>query len=251
MDWLIPTVAFFASILTFFSGFGLGTLLMAVLLFYYPPELAIAFTALVHFANSSFKIALNRKVDWQVFLQFGLMAMLAAVLGSYLLELLTQSTFTLYDLSRFGASKPVSLFHFIVGILLVVFAVFEWRTTKLMLELPLWLGGIISGFFGGISGHQGALRSAFLSSRFKDAKIFVATSSMIAWVVDLGRISMYSRSFNPSQIDLNLMIITLCAAFGGVLVGTYFLRKVTIPFIQGFVTIGLCVLGIAMLYGLI
>jgi len=65
MDWFIPLTAFLASIGTFFSGFGLGTLLMAALLLYFPPELAIVFTALVHFANSSLNVLLNRNVDWR------------------------------------------------------------------------------------------------------------------------------------------------------------------------------------------
>jgi len=65
MDWFIPLTAFFASIGTFFLGFGLGTLLMAALLLYFIPELAIVFTALVHFANSSCNVLLNRNVNWR------------------------------------------------------------------------------------------------------------------------------------------------------------------------------------------
>ena len=66
MFWIIPLVAFLASILTFFSGFGLGTLLMAAMLWYYPPELAIALTALVHLLNSAVKSMMNRHVQWRI-----------------------------------------------------------------------------------------------------------------------------------------------------------------------------------------
>ena len=38
MDWLVPLVAFVASLLTFFSGFGLGTLLMAAMVCYFSPD---------------------------------------------------------------------------------------------------------------------------------------------------------------------------------------------------------------------
>lgn len=41
-------VALFASTLALYSGFGLATLLMPVLLFFFPPEVAVAATAVVH-----------------------------------------------------------------------------------------------------------------------------------------------------------------------------------------------------------
>jgi len=44
--------------LTLFSGFGLGTLLMPVFAIFFPIEIAIAMTAIVHLANNIFKLAL-------------------------------------------------------------------------------------------------------------------------------------------------------------------------------------------------
>jgi hypothetical protein len=32
------------------------------------------------------------------------------------------------------------------------------------------VGGLLSGFFGGLSGNQGALRSAFLGARLEEAE---------------------------------------------------------------------------------
>ena len=59
MDILvIALTAFLASGLTLFSGFGLGTLLMPVVALFFPVEVAIAVTALVHFANNIFKLGL-------------------------------------------------------------------------------------------------------------------------------------------------------------------------------------------------
>jgi uncharacterized membrane protein YfcA len=48
---LIALAAFLASLLTFFSGFGLGTLLLAVMTLYFPVEAAVALTAIVHFSK--------------------------------------------------------------------------------------------------------------------------------------------------------------------------------------------------------
>jgi uncharacterized membrane protein YfcA len=83
---IIPLVAFAAAMLTFFSGFGLGTLLAPVFMLFFPIELSIALTALVHFANNLFKLALvGRHAQRAVLLRFGLPAVLAALLGAWLL----------------------------------------------------------------------------------------------------------------------------------------------------------------------
>ena len=48
-ELIICLVALFGSALTFFSGFGLGTILVPVFALFFPIELAIALTAIVHF----------------------------------------------------------------------------------------------------------------------------------------------------------------------------------------------------------
>ena len=51
---LISLAAFLTAILTFFSGFGLGTILMPVFAIFFPIDIAIALTGVVHFANNLF-----------------------------------------------------------------------------------------------------------------------------------------------------------------------------------------------------
>lgn len=55
---IICSVAYVASGLTFFSGFGLGTLLSPALASFFPVELAVALTGVVHCLNGLFKLAL-------------------------------------------------------------------------------------------------------------------------------------------------------------------------------------------------
>jgi uncharacterized membrane protein YfcA len=67
---LISIVAFFVAILTFFSGFGLGTLLTPVMMLFFPVEVAIALTGMVHFSNNIFKLVLvGKKVNKEVLLR--------------------------------------------------------------------------------------------------------------------------------------------------------------------------------------
>ena len=87
---VVCTVALLASGLTFFSGFGLGTLLLPVFAFFFPLEEAIALTAVVHFLNGLFKLALvGRHVDRGVILRFGLPAIAAAFVGARALHALS------------------------------------------------------------------------------------------------------------------------------------------------------------------
>lgn len=72
MTLVIVAAAFAASLLTLFSGFGLGTLLTPVVAIFFPVAVAVALTAFVHLLNSLFKLTvLWRKVDWPVTLRFG------------------------------------------------------------------------------------------------------------------------------------------------------------------------------------
>ncbi len=73
MEYLfIPLVAALASLLTFFSGFGLGTLLTPIFAIFFPVELAIGLTAIVHFLNGLFKLSLvGRYADKAILFKFG------------------------------------------------------------------------------------------------------------------------------------------------------------------------------------
>jgi uncharacterized membrane protein YfcA len=52
---ILCLAALIASLLTFFSGFGLGTILTPVFAIFFPIEIAIALTGVVHFLNNIFQ----------------------------------------------------------------------------------------------------------------------------------------------------------------------------------------------------
>jgi uncharacterized protein len=165
----IPLAAFIASLLTFFSGFGLGTLLTPVFAIFFPVDLAVAMTAIVHFLNGLFKLGLvGRHAKGRIVIRFGIPAMLTAFLGAWVLVSVSDfpPLLTYQIASRTLHVLPVKL---LVACLMIIFALFEIVPSLRDLEFSqryLPLGGLLSGFFGGLSGHQGALRSAFLSSIF-------------------------------------------------------------------------------------
>ena len=80
---LVCSVALVASILTFFAGFGLGTLLMPAMILFFEPKAAIAMTAVVHLLNGLLKFLLvARSTRWSVALRFGGPALAAAFVGA-------------------------------------------------------------------------------------------------------------------------------------------------------------------------
>src|SRR5690606_27101865 len=104
-----------------------------------------------------------------------------------------------------------------IGLLLIAFALLEWRGTDERLHIParlLPLGGVLSGFFGGLSGHQGALRSAFLLHSRLDPPAFIATNAAIASLVDLARLAVYGINLPLllREVEVPLLLAVSLAA---------------------------------------
>ena len=119
---IISIVAFLTAILTFFSGFGLGTLLTPVFMLFFPVDIAIGLCGLVHFANNVFKFFLvGKHANKEVLLKFGIPAIFAAMLGSWLLLQISDLQ-PLFSYSLFGKEWEVLPIKFIIAILKVLMA---------------------------------------------------------------------------------------------------------------------------------
>lgn len=232
--------------LTFFSGFGLGTILTPVFILFFPPEIAVAATALVHAMNNVFKISLiGKHVNRNALVRFGLPAIVGAFGGAFILSFVAEA-----DQKVRFISFETSLLNLLIGSLIMLFAIIELLPgLKKTQFAPKWLtiGGFASGFFGGLSGHQGALRSAFLIRFNLTKEQFVATGVGVAIAVDFIRISTYLFSFDLSRLTGSWEIIAFAtlSAFGGAFIGKRLLTKLTIDFIQNLV--GILMIGLAVL----
>lgn len=257
MDIFIISVAAFAtSILTFFSGFGLGTILMPVFAIFFPVDIAIALTGVVHFSNNLFKIVLvGRHTDKTVLMRFGLPAILASFLGAWLLIRITVlPTFFSYEL--WGKEFEITPVKLIIALLLLVFSILEIAPAVQKIRFgrnKLILGGILSGFFGGLTGIQGAIRSAFLIKSGLGKEAYIATGVMIACLVDFTRLTVYASHFTAANLHENvaLLVSATLAAITGAFLGSRLLKKVTLRFIQILVAILLILVSLAMGLGLI
>lgn len=257
MDYLIIClVALLGSGLTLFSGFGLGTLLTPVFALFFPIDVAVAMTAVVHFLNNLFKLTLvGAKADWSVVKRFGIPSVLAAILGAFLLKMLGNAAI-LTHYTAFGHDFSVSFLKLVIGFLLIVFAFWEILPSLSRLSFDkkyLPLGGFLSGFFGGLAGLQGALRSAFLIKLGLEKGTFIATGVVIACLIDISRLGVYAEKWYSTNNLLNWSLIASAtlAAFIGAYFGSKMIKKVTIEAVQRLVAVFLVIFGVLMMAGII
>jgi len=248
---IISLAAFLVAILTFFSGFGLGTILTPVFMIFFPVDLAIALTGVVHFFNNLFKLLLvGRQADRQVLIRFGIPAVIAAFFGSWLLLNITDLE-PLYTYQMFGRTFQVFPVKFIVSVLLIIFACIDLIPYFNKLQFgkdKLPIGGAMSGFFGGLSGNQGALRTAFLIKAGLSKEAFVATAAVVSTFVDFTRLSVYATRFSKAGLIDNLPLVA-CAtlsAIVGAYIGNKLLKKVTLRFLQVTIAVLLIIVSIAL-----
>lgn len=253
---IISITAFATAILTFFSGFGLGTILTPVFMLFFPVELAIALTGIVHFFNNLFKLILvGRNANKDVLMRFGIPAIFAAFLGSLILLNITNST-PLFSYDAFGNHYEVYPIKFMVSILLILFASMDLIPYFKQLNFgkdKLILGGLLSGFFGGLSGNQGALRSAFLIKVGLSKESLVGTAVVVSTFVDFTRLGVYATRFEKSGLweNLELVFWATLSAITGAYLGNKLLKKVTLGFIQAVTAILLILMSICLGAGIL
>jgi uncharacterized membrane protein YfcA len=254
--FVVCAVALGASLLTFFTGFGLGTLLLPAFVAFFPVEVAVGLTAVVHFMNGLFKLVLvGRHADPRLALRFGLPAIAASFLGAWVLMRLS-GVAPLGSYAFAGAVREVTLVKLVVAVLMVGFAVLEFpgRLSGVRVsERYAPLGGLLTGFFGGLSGHQGALRSAFLVRSGLSTEAFVATGVLVAVGVDFTRLTVYWGRLGGVGVGEHgpLLLAATLAAFSGAFLGSRLLKKVTLRAIQRAVAVLLLAVAAGLATGIL
>lgn len=250
---IIGLAALLGSCLTFFSGFGLGTILVPVFALFFPVEISIALTAIVHFLNNLFKLFLvGKQFDRETVIRFGVPSLLASFAGAFLLSFISGVnplfTYNLNDHIFF--ITPLKL---IIGGILIFFALFDTVPKLAALQFDkkyIIAGGLLSGFFGGLSGNQGALRSAFLVKAGLSKETFIATGVVIAVLVDISRLTVYSGKIVANhELNYKLLACSTLCAFAGTYFGSRLIKKITLKSLQYSVGVALIAFGISLSLG--
>lgn len=110
----------------------------------------------------------------------------------------------------------------------------------------------MTGFFSGVSGHQGAFRSAFLLRAGLAKEGFIATGVVISVVIDLSRLAVYWRQILAAELSdsIALLIATTLSALLGAFLGNRLLQKIALRLIETIVSIMLLLIAVALAGGL-
>lgn len=215
-------ITFFAALLgsgiATWIGFGAATILTPVLASVLELRQAVLVVAIYHGVHNLVKVvAFRRGVVGRLAGLFGSSAVLFSLLGGLL-----------------SAVVPVSALQIALG----AFLIFDAATG--FLQKPgdqrkspgpfrALVGGAFSGFAAGIIGTGGAVRALFLHRFVPDKNTYVATSAVVAVIIDASRIPVYATQY-PRAVTTDLLPITIAAVaagFIGVFLARAFLRDVT------------------------
>ncbi len=254
---LIVIVSFLASMLTLFSGFGLGTILLPAFGLFFPIQVAVALTGIVHLLNNLFKTNLLwRHASMSHILRFGIPSVIGGFLGAWLLLSVSQIEGHLAVWHWQDHVFEIKTLKVVIALLMILFALQETLPALKNMNFPrkyLPFGGLVSGFFGGLSGHQGALRSAFLINAGLAKEQFIATGVIIACMVDLTRIPVYLSRFQAQKIidEWQILVLATLSAFLGAWIGMKYMKKVTLQSVQRITAIMIVVIAVLLMLGII
>ncbi len=230
-------VSFLAAFTATMAGFGASTVLIPVAIYFMGTKLAIYFTAIFHLVTNAFKIRLFIKsIDKKIFIQFGIPSILFAFLGAYLAVVFPEQNV-----------KKI-LAYFLIAFSL--FTLFNPRFSIASNPFNTIFGGSLSGFFAGLVGLGGAMRGAFLSAFDLPKSVYVATSSLIAFAVDLTRIPVYATS--QTEIDKHyylLLPFLVLTAYAGTSLGKKYLDRINQKTFKKIIAAALFITGIKLLAG--
>jgi uncharacterized protein len=234
-DALLFLVAILAGGVAAVSGFGIGSLLTPLLAVRYGTKLAVAIVSVPHLIGTVARfVTLKQHVDRRVFWRFGIFSALGGLAGAFLNARIQSPALSIV----FGA---LLIFAGVSGLTGLTNRMQFGRTAA-------WIAGGTSGFFGGLVGNQGGIRSAALLGFDVSKEAFVATATAVALIVDGARMPVY---FVTQPQGIVSAWVELIVASSGALVGTFWgvrlLRRIPENVFRRLVSAVIAALGVYML----
>ena len=228
--------AYAAAVIATVAGFGSSTILIPVAMFFMDLKTAVFLVACFHLFNNLFKIRLFfKKIDFRLFLLFGVPSIIFAFLGA-----------------RCIAVLPVEHLKRIVAVFFLLFSGISFLKPHIQIgQSPVnaVFGGSLSGFLAGLIGMGGATRSVFLLAFNLPKEIYVATAAMIAFVIDITRIPTYLwAGVVRNHVYYSLLPLLLVIAYLGVRTGKALLGKIDQGVFRKTVLGALFLVGIKLLF---
>jgi len=231
----IGFVTLLASCIGTLSGFGLSTIMLPILLLFLPFTQVILLVSIIHWFHSGWNTLLFREgISWHLFAYFGIPGIVTSTFGA-----------------RLVGGEPEHLLPFL-GVFLIGYSFLLIFVPKFQLpytRLIALMGGSLSGFFAGIFGMRGAVRSMFLSAFNLPKIVYLGTTGVIAFFVDSTRLFVYV--LEGINIDPSLwwgLLLFVPASFVGSYIGRYLVYKISIQYFRKFVALFLLLVGLRLLF---
>lgn len=233
---LVP-VTLATSVVTLFTGFGVGTVLAPVMALYFDVKVAVFLAAIVHFFNNASRLYLYREhIDRGVIRRFGVISIVGAFLGSYAQVFID------------SASLKAGF-----GFFLVAYGLSQFVPAGTGFSIPRWLdplGGFLSGLLGGLIGNQGAIRSLYLLNYQLEKKEFIASAALIAIVIDCTRIPVYVYTMHGHLMANGALLLAVVASsVAGTMLASRVLPQVSAELFKRIVLGAVVLLGALMAAG--
>jgi hypothetical protein len=232
---LILILVLAASAVGTVTGFGLSTVMIPVMVLFYPMPETLLFVGAIHWCNDLWKLLLFREgIRWKLLLSFGLPGLLATILAARLIFAI-----------------PASILQRILAVFLIAYVAFLFARSAFTVRQSTWtgvIGGTLSGFSAGIFGMGGAIRALFLSAFDLPKAVFLATAGAIALVVDTPRLVTYLRQGTRLEPLLFWgMILFIPASFLGARFGKELLERIPQQHFRKVVAAFLLIVGLRLL----
>ncbi|MCR3922655.1 MAG: sulfite exporter TauE/SafE family protein [Firmicutes bacterium] len=225
-------LTFIASVVGTITSFGIATVMVPTLAFFYPIGVTLLFTGVIHWFGNLWKMwffRAGRQV--RLALLFGIPGIIASFFGAQLLPFLSDVI-----LSR------------VLGLFFLLYVIFVNRNKNWQIEAnksTAITGGLLSGFVSGIFGVGGAIRAAFLSAFNLEKEVFVFTAGAIGIFVDSGRILKYKLDGIILTDNLVVaLVLAVPASYLGGYVGKRISDKVPQESFRTVITIALFLMAI-------
>jgi uncharacterized membrane protein YfcA len=232
----ILVVVILGSAIGTLTGFGLSTVMIPVMVLFYPLPEALLFVGIVHWFGDVWKLILFREgIRWKLILSFGIPGILATILGAWMV----------FEISGDMLSHVLGIF-----LLVYVLLLFAKNTFQIRPKLSTGaIGGALSGFCAGIFGMGGTIRSMFLLAFNLPKSVYLATTGAIALAVDTSRLITYlSRGTRLEPRLLWGMLLFVPASFFGARLAKHVVDKIPQKQFRRVIAVFLLAVAIKLLF---
>lgn len=233
---LISLLTFAASIVGTASGFGLSSLMVPVLLMFYPLHQVLLMVGIIHLFGDLWKVLLFRSgMRWRLIFLFGIPGIAFSYAGATLSY-------------RFDPDLMLR----VLGLFLAAYALFVLVHRRFKVRSSAGsavTGGALSGFFAGLFGVGGAVRGAFLSAFDLPKAVYIATSGSIALFIDATRLLTYAanKSVLPAGIWIALPLYIACS-FAGARVAKSAVKRIPQMYFRSVIAVVIFLISLTLIF---